>query len=41
MKLKKKKLFLTDPNSFQHVTVNTHIFLFGLIKMLYPPQNAQ
>ena len=28
--LKKKKLMPTDPRFFCHVTVNTHIFFFGL-----------
>ena len=29
---KKKKLMPTDPRFFWHVTVNTHIFFFGLIR---------
>jgi hypothetical protein len=30
VKKKKKKLMPTDPRLFGHVTINTHIYFFGL-----------
>ena len=33
-KIKKKKFRPTDPNFFQHVTVNTHIFFFLALQVL-------